>query len=93
MQQWALEYSKEKRNYIFPEAAICAACIRSSQAALTSDLVKGLVEYNERLINIITEYDIIGLVRDVDNEVGDDLLAYTTDSRAALTNYKQEVKQ
>lgn len=66
---------------------------KGSEAALSSDLVKGLVEYNERLINIITEYDIIGLVRDIDNEVGDDLLAYTTDSRTALTNYKQEVKQ
>ena len=80
MQQWALEYSKEKRNYIFPETAICAACIRSSQAALTSDLVKGLVEALE-------EAGVDIMIHNSENYILIDTI------RAALTNYKQEVKQ
>ena len=93
MQEKAETYISENAGILSQQLVIQDTWDKCSQAALSSDLVKGLVEYNERLINIITEYDIVGLVRDVDNEVGDDLLAYTTDSRAALTNYKQEVKQ
>jgi hypothetical protein len=78
-EQMESQSAKRYKDHSVPDTA---AFISGSHAALTSDLVKGLVEKLENLITAV-EFEAIGYK----------MPTTIIEARAALTNYKQEVKQ